>query len=81
MLRRLYLAAILFLLAPLLAARADSSVIPMPAERAADSYAIYAVLIPGEPFKSLPPDQARQWAIADTTVSIADMNPAIPPDG
>ena len=81
MLRRLYLVAIFFLLAPVLGARADSSVIPMPAERAADSYAIYAVLIPGEPFKSLPPDQARQWAIADTTVSIADMNPAIPPDG
>jgi|HubBroStandDraft_1064217.scaffolds.fasta_scaffold196432_1 hypothetical protein len=84
-LRKLYLAATFLLIAPLMAAhgvaRGDASSMPMPAARAADSYAIYALLMPGEPFKSLPPDQARQWAIADTTVSIADMNPAVPPDG
>jgi hypothetical protein len=81
MLRKLYFAASLFVIAPALAANGDSSIVPMPAERAPDSYAIYAVLMPGEPFKSLPPEQARAWAIADTTVSIADMNPAVPPDG
>src|ERR1700761_6728307 len=85
MLRKLYLAATFFLIAPVFLgsglALGDTSVLPMPPERAADSYAIYAALMPGEPFKSLPPEQARQWAIADTTVSIADMNPAVPPDG
>jgi hypothetical protein len=81
MLRKLGFAATFLLIAPLLAARGDSGAIAMPPERAADSYAIYAVLMPGEPFKGLPPEQARQWAIADTTVSIADMNPAVPPDG
>src|ERR1700761_3713757 len=85
MLRKLYLAATFFLIAPVFLgsglALGDTSALPMPPERAADSYAIYATLMPGEPFKSLPPEQARQWAIADTTVSIADMNPAVPPDG
>ncbi|GGG95887.1 hypothetical protein [Silvibacterium dinghuense] len=60
---------------------ADAALEPIPAERAADTYAIYSLLLPGEPFRSLPPDQVKQWAIADTTVSIDDMNPAIPPDG
>ena len=81
MLRSLYLFAAFTLVAPVLLARGDSSALPMPEERAVNSYAIYAVLIPGEPFKSLPPEQAQQWAIADVTVSIADMNPAVPPDG
>ncbi len=81
MLRRLCLFTAFTLIAPVLLARGDSSALPMPEERAANSYAIYAVLIPGEPFKSLPPEQAQEWAIADTTVSIADMNPAVPPDG
>jgi hypothetical protein len=93
MLRKLYLAAIFFLITPLITplitswivplttVHGDTGALPMPAARAADSYAIYGILMPGEPFKSLPPDQARQWAIADTTVSIVDMNPAIPPDG
>jgi hypothetical protein len=92
MLRKLSLAAIFFLAAPLFVASADpvgladpvnpaGAPIPMSAERAADTYAIYNLLFPGEPFKSLPRDQARQWAISDTTVSIVDMNPAIPPDG
>jgi hypothetical protein len=85
MLRKLYFIAAFFLLAPMIApvrlAHADSGIIQMPAERVADSYAIYAVLMPGEPFKSLPPEQAQKWSIADITVSIADMNPAVPPDG
>lgn len=81
MLRKLYLAASLFIIAPILMASSDSIVLSMPAQRSADSYAIYASLMPGEPFKSLPAEQNREWAIADTTVSIADMNPAVPPDG
>lgn len=54
---------------------------PIPPDRAPDTYAIYSALLPGEPFMSLPPEQVKQWAIADTTVAIDDMNPAIPPDG
>jgi hypothetical protein len=85
MLRKLSIVATLLLIAPILLnaglASADPIALPMPPERAADSYAIYAMLMPGEPFKSLPPEQVRQWAIADTTVSISDMNPAVPPDG
>jgi hypothetical protein len=50
-------------------------------ERAADSYAIYSLLMPGVPFDGMSPDQAPHFAIAGTTVNINDMNPAIPPDG
>lgn len=81
MLRNLYFTASLFVIAPMLAASGGSSALPMPAERAGDSYAIYALLLPGEPFKSMSQEQTRTWAIADTTVSIDDMNPAVPPDG
>jgi hypothetical protein len=48
--------------------------------RASDSYAIYSLLMPGEPFQSMSPDQAQHLAVADTTVNIEDMNPAIAPD-
>jgi hypothetical protein len=50
-------------------------------DRAADSYAIYSLLMPGVPFESMSPDQASRLAIAATTVNIDDMNPAIPPEG
>ena len=60
---------------------ADSGAIPMPEDRAADSYAIYSLLMPGAPFDSTGSLQNQRWAIADTTVSISDMNPAIPPEG
>jgi hypothetical protein len=50
-------------------------------DRAADSYAIYSLLMPGVPFDSMSPQQASRLAIAATTVDIDDMNPAIPPDG
>jgi hypothetical protein len=53
---------------------------PMVQNRAADAYAIYSMLLPGEPFSSMSPDQAQHWGIADTTVNFEDMNPAIPPD-
>lgn len=68
-------------LAPFTRAQAASSGIPMPPERVADSYAIYSLLMPGDTFSAMPNEQNQRWAIADTTVSIADMNPAVPPQG
>jgi hypothetical protein len=62
-------------------ALAQSDLSPIPAKRAADSYAIYSLLMPGQPFSSMSPSQTARWAIADETVNITDMNPAIPPDG
>lgn len=53
---------------------------PLAQNRATDAYAIYSLLMPGEPFSTMSPDQALHWGIADTTVNFADMNPAIPPD-
>jgi len=50
-------------------------------DRAAYSYAIYSLLMPGVPFDGMSPDQAPRLAIAATTVNINDMNPAIPPEG
>jgi hypothetical protein len=67
--------------APLGDVLADSGAIPMPDDRAADSYEIYSLLMPGAPFDSMGSVQSQSWAIADTTVSISDMNPAIPPEG
>jgi hypothetical protein len=54
---------------------------PIPAQRAANSYAIYALLLPGGPLDRTTPTKARDWAVADTTINITDMNPAVPPDG
>lgn len=51
----------------------------MPPDRSADSYAIYSLLMPGPTFASMSPEQNSTWAIADTTVSVSDRNPAIPP--
>ncbi len=47
----------------------------------ADSYAIYSLLMPGVPFQSMSTTRAQRFAIAGTTVSIEQMNPAVPPDG
>lgn len=55
--------------------------IPMPADRAQDSYAIYALLTPGPALASMPPEQSSQWAIAGVTVNETDRNPAVPPQG
>jgi hypothetical protein len=55
--------------------------IAMPPDRADDSYAIYSMLMPGETFSSMAPDQAARWAIADVTVNLQDRNPAVPPQG
>jgi hypothetical protein len=46
-----------------------------------DAYAIYSLLMPGVPFQSMSTTQAQRFAIAGTTVSIEQMNPAVPPDG
>jgi hypothetical protein len=75
------LAAVMSFAAPMISAQAGSSVLPMPPDRAADSYAIYSLLMPGDTFNSMSPEQNQRWAIADTTVSISDMNPAVPPEG
>lgn len=48
---------------------------------AADSYAIYSLLLPGGALDMISPTKARNWAVADTTVNITDMNPAVPPGG
>lgn len=55
--------------------------ISMPDDRAEDSYAIYAELMPGESFASLPPQQSARWAIAEITVNERDRNPAVSPLG
>lgn len=54
---------------------------PMPEERAADSYAIYSMLAPGPELEKMASPQSQTWAIADTTVSTEDRNPAVPPQG
>jgi hypothetical protein len=46
----------------------------------ADAYAIYSLIMPGVPFAGMSPTQAPHFAIAGTTVSIEQMNPAIAPD-
>lgn len=63
------------------AATHDSGPAQIPAKRAADSYEIYSLLLPGGPLDKTTPTKARSWAVADTTVNITDMNPAVPPDG
>jgi hypothetical protein len=50
------------------------------ADNAADTYAIYSLLLHDDPYPGLPQKQGP-LAIADTTINITDMNPAIPPDG
>lgn len=57
------------------------AILPMPADRAEDSYAIYSMLMPGKTLASLPSAQGAAWAIADVTLNESDRNPRIPPDG
>jgi len=59
----------------------ESGAIPMPDDRAEDSYAIYSTLMPGQTFGSMAPDQNARWAIAQITVNELDRNPAVPPQG
>ena len=53
----------------------------MPPDRAEDSYAIYAALMPGPTLASLPAEQGATWAIAEVTVNEEDRSPRIPPQG
>lgn len=53
----------------------------IPPERVADSYAIYAMLVPGSPSNTIARTPAGNWGIADTTVNLTDMDPAVPPNG
>lgn len=57
----------------------DIGLTPIPHGSAADSYAIYSLLLPGGSLDTISPTKARSWAVADTTVNITDMNPAVPP--
>jgi hypothetical protein len=60
---------------------ARGAIIPMPEDRAEDSYAIYSLLMPGETLASLPAEQGAPWAIVEVTVNDADRSPRIPPQG
>jgi hypothetical protein len=59
----------------------EQGAIPMPADRADDSYAIYSRLMPGDVFASMSPEQNERWAIAAITINETDRNPAVPPQG
>jgi hypothetical protein len=49
-------------------------------ERQQDVYAIYSMLMPGAVLANLGSSQNQRWAIADTTVSAEDINPALAPE-
>ena len=53
----------------------------LPPDRVADSYAIYSMLVPGSPGDTIAQTPTQNWTLADTTINISDMNPAIPPNG
>lgn len=53
----------------------------IPPDRVADSYAIYALLVPGSPHNTIAQTPTQNWRLADTTINISDMNPAVPPNG
>jgi len=55
--------------------------IPMPEDRAEDSYAIYSLLMPGPTLASLPAEQGAPWAIGAVTVNDNDREPRVPPQG
>lgn len=53
----------------------------VPHDLAADTYAIYSLLMPGEPFSKMQSGSGARWAIAAETVNFDDMNPRIDPRG
>lgn len=63
------------------AAASPDAAIPMPPDRAADSYAIYSMLMPGPTLAGLASERDATWAIAKITVNEDDRSPRIPPDG
>lgn len=52
---------------------------PMQVERTSNTYAIYSMLLTDDPSPGIPQKRGTV-AIADTTVNITDMSPAIAPD-
>lgn len=58
-----------------------AGIIPMPADRADDSYAIYSLLMPGPTLAQLASERDATWAIAEITVNDADRSPSVPPQG
>lgn len=61
------------------AATGPEGAVPMPDDRADDSYAIYSQLMPGDSFARMAPEMNAHWAIAEITVNENDRNPAIAP--
>lgn len=53
----------------------------IPAGRIADTYAIYSMLLPGTSADKIANTPTQNWQLADTTINITDMNPAVPPNG
>lgn len=53
----------------------------IPKDRAADSYAIYSLLMPGKLFEHMSSETAARWAIAQKTVTFDEMDPRIDPRG
>lgn len=53
----------------------------IPQDRAADSYAIYSLLMPGRLFQDNSNDSGKRWALAEKTVTFDEMNPRIDPRG
>ena len=60
---------------------AANALVPIPTDQVADTYAIYAMLLPGSPNDTIARTPTQNWVLADTTVNITDMNPAVPPNG
>lgn len=67
--------------APQHTAANPGGIIPMPPDRADDSYAIYSMLMPGPTLAHLPAEQGAPWAIAGVTVNEPERSPRIPPQG
>jgi len=84
MIRRSWIAAAVVILAGFVSAQTNAQTNADPPVHLTgpleDVYAIYSLLMPGTVFTNLGPAQNQRWAIADTTVNIDDMNPALAPD-
>ncbi len=48
---------------------------------AADTYAIYSLLMPGKLFQQMSNAKTSRWAIAEKTITFNEMNPRIDPRG
>jgi hypothetical protein len=79
-LSKLAIAAFVLLTSGVVAqSRHHSAPLPIPVDRSTDTYAIYSLLLSEDPYPGLPQKQGT-LAIADTTVNITEMSPAIAPD-